>query len=67
MGGEDRALLFAAIGLRGGEGKLMAAWLDKREDEGRGERIEVDRETRREREGERDEREGGIEEDCLPV
>lgn len=34
MGEEDRILLLAAIGLRGGEGKLMAAWLDKGEDEG---------------------------------
>lgn len=68
MGGEDRPLLFAATGLRvGGEGKLMAAWLDKGEDERRGGGIEVEKVKQREREGERDEREGGSEEDSLPV
>lgn len=34
VGEEDRNLLLAATGQRGGEGKLMAAWLDKGEDEG---------------------------------
>lgn len=49
MGEEDRTLLLAATGLRGGEGKLMAAWLDKGEDEGRRTGIEVDRVKQRER------------------
>lgn len=31
---EDRNLLLAATGQRGGEGKLMASWVDKGEDEG---------------------------------
>lgn len=67
MGGEDRSLLLAATGLREGEGKLMAAWRDKGEDEERRGGIEVEREKQREREGQGDEREGGIEKDCLPV
>lgn len=53
MGGEDRTLLLAATGLRGGEGKLMAASLDKGEDEGKGGGIDVEREKQREREGDR--------------
>lgn len=60
MGGEDRTLLLAATGLRGREGKLMAAW----EHEGRGGGIEVERGKQ---EKERDEREGGMEKDCSPV
>lgn len=49
-GEEGRILLWAAIGLRGGEGKLMAAWLDKGEDEGGRAGIEVQREKRKEKE-----------------
>lgn len=53
MGGEDRTLLLAATGLRGREGKLMAA----REHEGRGGGIEVER-GKQEKEKEMKEREG---------
>lgn len=49
MGGEDRSPLLAATGLRGGEGKLMAAWLNKGEDEGRAGEMEVEREAKRKR------------------
>ncbi len=66
MGGEDRTLLFAATGLRvGAERKLMAAWRDKGEDEGRGGRIEAEKVEQREREGERNER--GRERGGLPA
>lgn len=43
----------------------MAAWRHEGEDKGSGGGIE--REKQREKEGERNEREGGIEEDWLPV
>lgn len=61
---EDRNLLLAAAGQRGGEGKLMAAWVDKGEDEGWQAVPEVDR-GKQEGRDERDEGERGDEDRSL--
>lgn len=53
MEGEDRTLLFAATGLRGGREKLMAVWLDKGDDEGNGRGIEREREKQQRVKGRR--------------